>query len=97
MPNLVDHADSWIQVQMSREGRHPHWWKELKALYRDSLAGDLSNTHALQLAWQQATASRLPLAQEEASGWWEAPCSLSTLHHWDFLPQVDPLKGVLCY
>ena len=27
--------------------------------------------------------------QAEASRWWEAPCSLSAQHHWDFLPQVD--------
>ena len=27
----------------------------------------------------------------EVSGWWETPCSLSALHHWDFLPQVDLL------
>ena len=32
----------------------------------------------------------LPLAQEEVSAWWEAPCSLNGLHYWDFLPQVDP-------
>ena len=40
-------------------------------------------------AQQQTTAFRLPLAQAEASRWWEAPHSLRTLHHQDFLPQVD--------
>ena len=92
----MDHPDDWIWVQMSREGRHPHCWKELKTIYRDCLVGDLSNTHTLQLALQEAIALRLPLAQEESSGWWEAPCSLSTLHHWDFLPQkatMSPLNA----
>ena len=30
-------------------------------------------------------------SQAEASGWWEASCSLSTLHHWEFLPKLIPL------
>ena len=54
-PNPVEHADYWIQVQILREPWHPHWWKELKALYRDS-AGDLHDAQALQVAWWQATA-----------------------------------------
>ena len=87
MPNLVDQADDWIWVQIW-EGRHPHWLKELRALYRSCLVGELQNIHALQFAQQQAATFRLPLAHVEASGWWEAPCSLSALHHWDFLPQV---------
>ena len=33
MPNPVDQADDWIQVQMRWVGRHPQWWKELWALY----------------------------------------------------------------
>ena len=36
-------------------------------------------------------AFRLLLPQEKASEWWEAPCRLSRLCHWDFLPYVDPL------
>ena len=43
-----------------------------------------------KLAQWQAVAFRLPLAQQQASGWWEASHSLSRLHHLDFLPQVDP-------
>ena len=85
----MDHTDEWIWVQMSRKPQHPHWWNKLIALYRGS-AGDLGNALALQLAQQQAMALRLSLAQKEASGWWEAPCSLSGLHHWDFLSHVDP-------
>ena len=37
----------------------------------------------------QATAFRLPQAQVEASGWWEALHSQNTLCHQGFLPQVD--------
>ena len=48
-PDPVEHADDWIQPQMIREPQHPHWWKELKALYRDS-AGNLSDAQVLQLA-----------------------------------------------
>ena len=33
---------------------------------------------------------RLPFAQEEASGWQEAPHSLSALHHWNFYPKLIP-------
>ena len=52
------------------------------------LSGRPPNIQALQFTQWQATAFRLSLAQAEASGWWEASCSLSALHHWDFLPQV---------
>ena len=97
MPNPVDQADDWIWVQMSQEGRHPHWWKQLRALYWGCLVGNLSEIHALQFAQWQAAAFRITLAQAEASGWWEAPHSLSTLHHQDFLPQVDlPGLRVFC-
>ena len=89
MPDLTDQADDWIQVKMRQKGSHPLWWKELRALYWDCLLGNLYDVHTLQSAQWKATAFKLPLAQEEASRWWEAPCSLSTLHHWDFLPQVD--------
>ena len=62
-PNLVEHADYLIQAQMIRKPQHPHWWKKLKALYRDS-AGNLSDAQALQLALQQAMAFQLPAAQK---------------------------------
>ena len=85
----MDHADDWIQVQMIREPQHLHWWKELKALYRGSV-GDLSNAQAPQLAQWQAAAFQLPVAQEEASGWWKAPHNLHRLCHWDFISCIDP-------
>ena len=89
LPDPVDQADTWIQVQMGQKGRHPYWLKELRALYWGCLVGDLSNFHTLQFAQWQAKAFRVPLAQAEAYGWWEAPHNLGTLHHQDSLPQVD--------
>ena len=90
MPDPVDCADNWIQVQMSWEAWHPHWWRELKALYRSWLANNLSDTHALQFNGWQAAAFRLPLAKEEASAWWEASHGLGWLClQKDFLPWVD--------
>ena len=50
MPDLVDQADDWICMQMSRAERHSHWWKELRALYQDGLVGDLSNVHTIEFS-----------------------------------------------
>ena len=89
MPYLVDQINEWIWVHISWEGRHPHWGRELRVLYWSSLVGDLDDAQALHFAWLQATAFRLPLAQLEASGWWEVPHGLRALGCWNFLPQVD--------
>ena len=86
-PDLVDHPDVWIQDQIIRKILHPQWWKELRALYRD-LGGGLNNAQALHFAQWQVTAFQLPLAQEEVSGWWGTPPSLSKLGPWDFLPHT---------
>ena len=45
MPDLVDQADNWVWVQMSWEGKHPHWLKELRALSWDCLVGDLHDVY----------------------------------------------------
>ena len=37
----------------------------------------------------QAVAFRLPVAQQEASRWWDAPPWLSGLHPQDFMPITD--------
>ena len=89
MPNQVDQIDEWIGVHISLEGRHPHWWRELRGLYWDCLVHNLNNGQALHFAQWQTAAFRLPLAQAEVFGWSEAPYILSALHHQDFLPQVD--------
>ena len=89
IPTPVDQVYEWIWVHISQEGRHPHWWRELRALYWGCLVHDLYNTQALHFAQWQATVFGLPLAQAEVSGWWQAPHSLSTLCKWDFLSQVD--------
>ena len=86
--NLVECTDDWIQAQMIRDPQHPSWWQELKVLYR-GLVGKLSDTQALQLTQWQAMAFHLPTAQEEVSGWWEAPHNICGLGHWDFLPHID--------
>ena len=49
----------------------------------------LSNSKALQCAWWQAAAFRLPLAQHEASGWWDASPTFSGLCLIDFLFHTD--------
>ena len=67
---------------------HPTWWQELKTLYRES-TGKLSDALALQCAQQQATAFQMTTAQEEATEFWEASCSICGLGHWDFLFQTD--------
>ena len=88
LPSLQLPLELKIQVQMIRDPQHPSWWKELTALYRDSV-GDLSDAQASQLAQQWAVAFWLPTAQKEVSGWLEAPCSLCLLFHSDFLLCVD--------
>ena len=87
-PDLVECLDDSIQTQMIWDPWHPSWWQELKSLYKESV-GKLSNALALQLTQQQSMAFQLPAAQEEASGWWEAPCSICGLGHQYFLPHTD--------
>ena len=55
MLDPVDQADNLTWVQMSREGRHPH--------YRGCLVGNLSDVYAPEFAQWQATTFRLLLAQ----------------------------------
>ena len=87
-PGLVECPDDSIQTQMIWDQWHPSWWQELKAVYREYM-GKLGNALPLQCAWQQATAFWLPTAQEEALGWWEAPCSIHGLGHLAFLLHTD--------
>ena len=68
---------------------HPNWWKELKSSGRVLMATHLimeglGNCKALQCAWWQAAAFRLPLSQHEALGWWDAPPGFSGHHPTDF-------------
>ena len=49
----------------------------------------LDNSEALQWAHWQAATFRLPLDQQEALGWWDAPPRFSGLHLADFLFHTD--------
>ena len=94
MTDPVEHADDWIQAQVTWDPWYPSWLWELKVIYREC-TGECSETMALQLTLQQATAFWLSIAQEEASQWWETPHSNQGLGHQDFLSHVDfPGKGI---
>ena len=99
MPDPVDHPDQWIKVEMDRIESHPHWWKEIRTLKihpRECLQklhhSDLSKPKALYFSWGQAVAFRLPLAQQEASGWWDSPPCFCGLCLQDFLSHADASK-----
>ena len=73
---------------------HPHWWKELKASGRVSMSSHtvregLSNSEALQWAHWQVATFKLPLAQHEASGWWDAPPWFTGLCPSDLMLHTD--------
>ena len=74
----------------------PNWWKEIKASGKVSVGAHLvrqkyDDSLALHYVSWQVAAFRLPLAQQEASGWWHAPLALPGLCWQDFLPSAsDP-------
>ena len=77
----INHSHRWIHVEMEKSV-HPHWWKELKASGRVSMCShivrkDLGNSEALQWAYWQVAAFRLPLAQHKALRWWDGPPGLA--------------------
>ena len=47
-----------------------------------------TDAEALHYAQWQVVAFRLPLAQHEALGWWDAPSWLSGLYSQDFMPHA---------
>ena len=65
---------------------------ECKAQHRDTHhVGGVWWTYCQHYALWQATAFRLPLAQQEASSWWDAPPALQGLHLQNFHPHTsDP-------
>ena len=87
-PDLVEHPTNWIQVQMIQNPVPPSWWKELRSIHRESVC-KLGVSLVQQLTQWQAASFQLPIAQEEESGWWKAPCSLPGLCLQDFLPCND--------
>ena len=84
MPDPVNHPNWWILAEMDRGRVHPHWWKEIRASKRITMRSMtlrkcLNTPEALHYAQWQVVAFRLPLAQQEASSWWEAPLCLCGL------------------
>ena len=55
---------------------------------RHTIWENFSEPEALHYAQWQAVAFRLPAAQQEALGWWEAPPWICRLHPEDFLPHT---------
>ena len=93
----VDHPNQWIKAELDRVGSHHHWWKEIRALKRYTLQSaikrytierDGSESGALYFSQWQAAAFQLPLAQQEALGWWAPPC-FHGLHPQDYLLHIN--------
>ena len=89
MPDPVDYPDQWIKAELDRIGAQSYWWKETRALKRFTIKRDLSKLKAFYFLWWQVAAFRLPLAQQEVSGWWDSPACFHGLHPQDFLPHAD--------
>ena len=88
-PDPINHPCRWIHAEMEKT-IWPHWWKELKASGRVSMGIHLikegpSDSEAQQQMCWQVVAFRLPLAQHETSGWWDAPPWISGLCSADFI------------
>ena len=65
----------WVQAYLARKGEPPSWWMEIKSLS----PGQLSDAQVQELAKRQAVGFRLPAAQDNKAGWWNAPPCLSGL------------------
>ena len=90
----TDHPCWWVQAEMYRIGGHPHWWKEIRGSRRISMGGHImreyfTKTEALHYTQWQIAAFSLPIAQHEATGWWDAPHWLSGLCPQDFMPHTN--------
>ena len=100
-PNPVRYPCWWITNELSQSSNpHPHWWREIKASRKLSVGahivqkgyGEYSTQH---YALWQAAAFRLPLAQQEASGWWDALLPYAGFVYRTFfpLPQTHGISG----
>ena len=90
-PTSLPHR--WIHVEMMKITHCP-WWKELKASRRMTVGSHiisegLTKPEALHWTHWQAVAFWLPLAQQEASGWWDAPPRFCKLHQVKFLTHTN--------
>ena len=66
----------------------PSWWLEFWSLYW-GCTGGFDEIKVQELAKRQAVIFRLPVTQDEESGWWNPTPSLSVLGHKDFLLHWD--------
>ena len=98
MLDPVDHPNWWIMEGIDRVRAKPCWCKEIRASKNYTMQSGLrrcikwenfSKPEALHYTQWQVEASRLPLAQHEALGWWDAPPWLCGLCPQDFLPHTD--------
>ena len=98
MLNPVNHPSWWILEEMDRVGVHPHWWKEIRASKKFTMRSgprghiiweNISKPKALHYVWWPTVAFRLPLTQQEASGWWDALPLLCGLCPQDFLSHAN--------
>ena len=94
-PDPVRYPCHWITKEISQpRNPHPHWWKEIKASGMLNVGAcivhkeydDYSAQH--YTLWQVA-AFRLPLAQQEASSWWDLLPALHRLCPLDFIPPAS--------
>ena len=97
-PDLVRYPHNWVKEEMSQSNNpHTHWLEEMRAsgklnIGTHAVHEGYDNYSAQHYALWQVAAFRLPLAQQEASGWWDAPPTQQGLHSQDFLP---PASGPL--
>ena len=98
-PDPVRYPCHWITEEMSQPGNpHPHWWREIKASGKinmeECIVHEEYDEYSTQhyTLWQVAALSQ-PLAQQEASSWWDAPSTLQGLHPEDFLPPASDLQN----
>ena len=79
---------------------HPHWWREIKVSGRTSLGVHIvkeghNDFVAQHYALWEAAAFRLPVAQQEASEWWDThPYSIGFVHRISYLPLLPQTPGL---
>ena len=70
---------------------HIYWWKDLRAsgkktMFSHILSEGLNEFETLHWACWQAAVFWLPLAQQEAAGWWAPPPAIPRLQLRNFMP-----------
>ena len=86
IPMLMD-----IRQAIQASNPLPYWWREIRASGRASFGQHIvqegyNDPAAQHFALWQVVAFKLPVAQQEASGWWDSPPTLCGLCPQDFLP-----------